>query len=85
MSQSVMYYHWFPLEIVLMLLMLLGSINFVLHSEMWKGHVEVFFRDLEIRTMVLWLAVMTCVLAASLSASPSFPVCLPCCDAGCSW
>ena len=32
-----MYYHWFPLEIVLMLLMLLGSINFVLHSEMWKG------------------------------------------------
>ena len=72
MSQSVMYYHWFPLEIVLMLLMLLGSINFVLHSEMWKGHVEVFFRDLEIRTMVLWLAVMTCVLAASLSASPEF-------------
>ena len=67
-----MYYHWFPLEIVLMLLMLLGSINFVLHSEMWKGHVEVFFRDLEIRTMVLWLAVMTCVLAASLSASPEF-------------
>ena len=34
--------------------------------------MEVFFRDLEIRTMVLWLAVMTCVLAASLSASPEF-------------
>ena len=72
MSQSVMYYHSFPLEVVLMLLMLLGSINFVLHSEVWKGHVEVFFRDLEIRTMVLWLAVMTCVFAASLSASPEF-------------
>ena len=71
-SQLVKKVTMFPLEIVLMLLMLLGSINFVLHSEMWKGHVEVFFRDLEIRTMVLWLAVMTCELAASLSASPEF-------------
>ena len=72
MSQSVMYYHSFPIELVLMLLMLLGSINFVLHSEVWKGHLEVFFRDLEIRTMFLWLAVMTCVFAASLSASGEF-------------
>ncbi|CAK7028755.1 MAG: Trk system potassium uptake protein TrkG [Paraeggerthella hongkongensis] len=72
MSQSVMYYHSLPIELVLMLLMLLGSINFVLHSEVWKGHVEVFFKDLEIRTMVLWIAVMTCVFAASLSASAEF-------------
>ena len=72
MSQSIMYYHSFSIELVLMLLMLLGSINFVLHSEVWKGHLEVFFRDLEIRTMFLWLAVMTCVFAASLSASGEF-------------
>ena len=56
-----------------MLLMLLGSVNFVLHSEMWKGHVAVFFRDLEIRTMVLWLC-RDDVRARSLavSASPEF-------------
>lgn len=72
MSQSVLYYHSFPLEVVLMLLMMTGSINFVLHSEIWKGRVEVFFRDLEIRTMVIWLAVMTCVFAASLSATADF-------------
>lgn len=72
MSQSVMYYHSFPIEVVLMLLMLMGSINFVLHSEVWKGRVEIFFRDLEIRTMVVWLAVVTCVFAASLSASGEF-------------
>ncbi|MFR1641061.1 MAG: potassium transporter TrkG, partial [Eggerthellaceae bacterium] len=72
MSQSVMYYHSFPIELLLMLLMLLGSINFMLHSEVWKGRVAVFFRDLETRTMVLWLGVMACVLAASLSASAEF-------------
>ena len=72
MSQSIMYYHSFPIELLLMLLMLLGSINFVLHSEVWKGRVAVFFRDLETRTMVLWLGVMACVIAASLSASAEF-------------
>lgn len=72
MSQSVMYYHSFPIEVVLMLLMLLGSISFVLHSEVWRGRMETFFRDLEIRTMVLWLSIMTCVFAASLSASLAF-------------
>ncbi len=72
MSQSVMYYHSFPVELVLMLLMLLGSVSFVLHSEVWKGRVEVLFKDLEIRTMFLWLSIMTCVLAASLTASAEF-------------
>lgn len=44
----------------------------MLHSEIWKGRIEVFFKDIEIRTMVLWLSVMTCVLAASLSVSLEF-------------
>ena len=72
MSQSVMYYHSFPIELVLMVLMILGSINFVIHSEVWNGRIEMFFRDIEIRTMVIWLGVMTCVFAASLSASLAF-------------
>ncbi len=72
MSQSVLYYHSFPMELLLMLLMILGSINFVIHSEMWKGRVETFFRDIEMRTMVIWLSLMTCVFAASLSASLTF-------------
>lgn len=72
MSDNIMYYHSFPIETVLMVLMILGSISFVLYAEVWKGRLETFFRDLEIRTMVIWVAVMTCVFAASLSASPTF-------------
>ena len=72
MSQSVLYYHSFPIELVLMVLMILGSINFVIHAEVWNGRIEMFFRDIEMRTMVIWLGVMTCVFAASLSASLSF-------------
>ncbi len=71
-SDSVAYYHSFIIDAILMLLMILGAINFVLHTEVWRGRISAFFRDLEIRTMVLWLAVMTCVFAAALTASIGF-------------
>lgn len=72
MSQSVMYYHSFSLELVLMVLMILGAINFVLHAEINRGNVSDFFRDMEIRTMVIWLATITCIFAASLTAGGAF-------------
>ena len=72
MSTSIMYYHSLPIEVVLMVLMIIGSVNFVLHSELWKGHLNVYFRDMEIRTMFIWIAVMTLVFAASVSASSDF-------------
>lgn len=72
MTNSVMYYHSLGMEIVLMVLMMLGTFNFILYSEIRKGRTLAFFRDLEIRTMVIWLSVMTLVLAAALTASTSF-------------
>lgn len=72
MSTSILYYHSLPIEVVLMLLMIIGSVNFVLHSELWKGNLNVYFRDMEIRTMFIWIAVMTLVFAASVSAASDF-------------
>lgn len=72
MSQSIMYYHSAVIEFVLMVLMLLGSISFVLYAEVWKGRVGMFFRDIETRTMLLWIGVMTVVMTAALSAGPLF-------------
>ena len=68
-SQSVLFYHSLPLEIVLMILMLFGSLNFVMHDHIWKGNLLTFFRDLEIRTMVIWLLAITLIFAAALCAS----------------
>lgn len=68
-SQSIMYYHSFPLEVVCILLMVLGAINFALLLEVWKGKTKAFFKDLEIRTAALWLLVMCVVLMASMSAA----------------
>ncbi len=72
MSNSVLYYHSYGIEFVLMLLMIVGSVNFVLHARLWRGRVEEFFNDFEIRTMFIWIAVMTLVFAASVSASSEF-------------
>ena len=72
MAESVSYYNSIPIEVFLMLLMILGSISFVVHAEVWKGRLQSFFCDIEIRTMLIWLLVMTVVVAASLSASALF-------------
>ena len=71
-TMSIMYYHSFPLELVVMVLMLLGTINFVMHSEIWKGRLSTFFRDLETRTLIVWVVVMTFIFAASLASSGAF-------------
>lgn len=72
MAESVSYYNSIPIDVFLMLLMILGSISFVVHAEVWKGRLQSFFGDIEIRTMLIWLLVMTVVVAASLSASALF-------------
>ncbi|MDR2105827.1 MAG: hypothetical protein LBP24_00250 [Coriobacteriales bacterium] len=57
-SLSLMYYHSWPLEIIAMVLMLMGAVNFALYARMWKGGFRSTFReftrDIEIRTLALW-------------------------------
>ena len=72
MAESVSYYNSIPIEVFLMLLMILNRSGFVVHAEVWKGRLQSFFGDIEIRTMLIWLLVMTVVVAASLSASALF-------------
>ncbi len=72
MSQSILYYHSFPIEFVLMMLMLLGTISFVVQAEVWKGRAEMFLRDIETITVFVWLTVMVLVFTASLSSSTLF-------------
>jgi len=71
-TQNIMYYHSFAIELVLVIVMLLGSVNFTLHFEILRGRTKAFFDDMEIRGCALWLLLMCGVFAASLSASAAF-------------
>ncbi|MDD5806245.1 MAG: potassium transporter TrkG [Eggerthellales bacterium] len=72
MSTGIVYYHSAALEFVVMLLILLGSINFTLYSELWKGRLIEFVKDAEVRGLVVWLALILAVFALLLATSGSY-------------
>ena len=72
MSQNILYYHSIAIEGVLVLVMLMGCINFTLHAEILHGRTRSFFEDTEIRSAALWLLVISVVLAATLSGNRLF-------------
>lgn len=72
MSTGITYYHSGMLEMVVMVLIFVGSINFTLHSEVWRGRLEHFFKDIEIRTLFVWLSVILTAFVAVLCVSGSY-------------
>lgn len=71
-SQSIMYYHSYFLELACMLLMLLGMVNFGLFVAVWRGKTHLFFKDMEIRTGLIWIVFMGIVFMATLSSTQLF-------------
>lgn len=72
MSQNITYYHSVAIEAVLVVVMLMGCINFTLHAEVIRGRVGAFFKDMEVRAAVAWLALIAIVMAATLAGSRLF-------------
>ncbi|MDR1082582.1 MAG: hypothetical protein LBL27_01780, partial [Coriobacteriales bacterium] len=71
-SLSLMYYHSWPLEIIAMVLMLMGAVNFALYARIWKGGlrstVREFTKDIEIRTLIIWTTLTLGVFVAAVLA-----------------
>ena len=51
-SQNAMYYHSGLLELSTAFAMLVGTINFNLHADIWRGDRTELFRNIEVRTLV---------------------------------
>ncbi len=69
MSPGMVYYHSGLIEAVVMVVIMFGAINFTLHSEVWRGRIEHFFKDIEIRTLAIWLSVVVFVFVVNLCAA----------------
>lgn len=69
MSLSVTYYHNFAVECILMVLMIYGCINFTLHGTIARGRTSMFFKDIEVRTGIIWWTLMLVVFIAAMSSS----------------
>jgi trk system potassium uptake protein TrkH len=65
-SQSLLYYHSFPYEIVTMAIMLLGAINFKLHFSVWNGNRSELVKNIETRTLFATVILTLAVTLAGL-------------------
>jgi len=55
-SQNILYYHSLPYEIVTIVIMVLGAINFNLHYHIWMGNRKEILKNIE--TVALFITVM---------------------------
>ena len=70
-SMGVMLYHCWPLEIITMLIMFFGVINFTLYGDVWRGLLKNFFKDIEVKTLALWISVLVVLMAFACIMSGS--------------
>jgi trk system potassium uptake protein len=72
MQASAIYYHSFPVEIAIMVLMVAGSLSFGLHFALWRGDPRQVFRHLETRTLALTSTVLFTVVCYGLVRSGTY-------------
>jgi trk system potassium uptake protein TrkH len=72
-SQSILYYHSFPFEIVTITLMVLGAINFKLHYSLWTGNKKEVFKNIETVTLFLSVMFIFLLVAIGLNSAGVYP------------
>ncbi len=68
-QQSILYYHSLSFEIVTLVIMLLGSINFKLHYTVWSGNRKEMWRNIETRTLFVVIVFLFVLVAVGLVKS----------------
>lgn len=66
-STSLVFYHSIPIELFCLVFTVMGIINFAVFAGIIKGNTKEFFKNIETRTVVIWLSVMTVCLTAVLA------------------
>ncbi|MCK9614043.1 MAG: TrkH family potassium uptake protein [Candidatus Omnitrophica bacterium] len=65
-SQSILYYHNASFEIITIVIMILGAINFNLHYHLWSGKLKELFHNIEIKTFSLSVIIIFIITAVGL-------------------
>jgi len=65
-SQNILYFHSPLIEMITVLFMILGAINFNLHYAIWLTSKKVFFKDIEIKTFISSIALLFVIVCIGL-------------------
>ncbi|MFC1804348.1 TrkH family potassium uptake protein [Candidatus Omnitrophota bacterium] len=72
-SQNILYYHSFPFEIITMMFMFLGAINFKLHYNLWTGNRREIRRNIEMITFFISAMIIFAIVAVGLERGGLYP------------
>jgi trk system potassium uptake protein TrkH len=72
-SQNILYYHSLPFEIITVIIMVLGAINFKLHYHIWMGNRREIFKNIETQTLFITILITFGITAFGLAQIGSYP------------
>ena len=72
-SQNILYYHSLIFEIITILIMIIGSLNFNFHYQLWIGNRKETFKNIETRTFFISITLTFLVVAIGLNQLGVYP------------
>ncbi len=72
-SQNILYYHSLPFEIITVMIMILGALNFKLHYHVWTGNLREIYRNIETRMFFIAVILTFLITAIGLAQSGAYP------------
>ncbi|MDO8489299.1 MAG: TrkH family potassium uptake protein [Candidatus Omnitrophota bacterium] len=72
-SQNILYYHSMIYEVITVIIMVLGALNFKLHYHLWTGNRKEIIKNLETRTLFITIIATFSIVAMGLVQMGSYP------------
>jgi trk system potassium uptake protein TrkH len=72
-TQNLLYYHSIGYEIVTIVIMILGALNFRLHYHLWTGNRKEIFKNIETRALFITVLITFFITAVGLVETGIYP------------
>lgn len=72
-SQNILYYHSLIFEIITIVMMIVGSLNFNFHYQLWMGNRKESFKNIESRTFFISIMLTFLIVAVGLNQLGIYP------------
>lgn len=72
-SQNILYYHSLPYEVITVVIMILGALNFKLHYHLWTGNRKEIWRNIETTGLFITITITFFITAVGLVQAGIYP------------
>jgi trk system potassium uptake protein TrkH len=72
-SQNILYYHSLPFELVTIVIIILGALNFKLHYHLWMGNRREIWKNIETTTLFITIIITWVITGFGLTQLGIYP------------